>query len=320
MLLVLLTAVNLMLGSVSYSLSELFGILSHGNGTDNMVILKIRLPRTLAVILLGGALSLSGLLLQNFFANPIAGPFVLGISSGAKFAVSIAMTVSLSVGTAISSSGLVITAFIGSLAAMGTVLAISGRVKRMSVLIVAGVMNGYICSALTELVISFADDSDIVNLHGWSVGTFSGTDMDEVKIMAVVVIPALLLTFMLSKPMGAYQLGEAYASNMGVNIKKFRAELIVLSSLLSACVTAFAGPVSFVGSAVPHMVRGMLGTSKPIVIIPASFLGGAVFCLFCDLMARVLFAPSELGISTITAIFGAPVVVTIMLRRGDRQL
>ena len=202
---------------------------------------------------------------------------------------------------------------------MGWVLVISGKVKNMSLLIVSGVMLGYICSAITELVVAFADDANIVNLHNWSMGSFSGTDWQDIRLMTGIVLIALLLTFLLSKPLNAYQLGEAYAENMGVNLKKFRITVILLSSILSACVTAFAGPVSFVGVAVPHLMKTLFGTAKPIIMIPASFLGGGVFCMFCDLLARNLFAPTELSISTITAIFGSPVVIWIMLHRSRKN-
>ena len=185
----------------------------------------------------------------------------------------------------------------------------------MSLLIICGVMIGDICSAVTDFVVTFADDSNIVNLHNWSMGSFSGISWENIAIMAPVVLVALLLTFLLSKPIGAYQMGEVYAQNMGVNIRMFRVSLILLSSLLSACVAAFAGPVSFVGIAVPHLVKSLFRTAKPLLIIPGCFLGGAAFCLFCDLVARTAFAPTELGISSVTAVFGAPVVIYIMVRR-----
>ena len=141
---------------------------------------------------------------------------------------------------------------------------------------------------------------------------------DNVALMAVVVFVALGLAFFLSKPMSAYQLGEAYARNMGVNISRFRVELILLSSVLSASVTAFAGPISFVGIAVPQLMKSLLKTAKPILVIPACFLGGAVFCLFCDLIARTVFAPTELSISSVTAVFGAPVVIYVMINRKKK--
>lgn len=141
----------------------------------------------------------------------------------------------------------------------------------------------------------------------------------NVKVMAIVVLLTMVIVFFMSKPIGAYQLGEVYAQNMGVNIKLFRIGLILLSSILSACVTAFAGPISFVGIAVPHIVKSLLKTARPLLVIPACFLGGAVFCLFCDLIARTVFAPTELSISSVTAVFGAPVVIYIMIRRQKRN-
>ena len=164
------------------------------------------------------------------------------------------------------------------------------------------------------------EDSDIANLHGWQQGSFSGMTWDNFSMAVVIVMAAFVLTFLLSKPIGAYQLGEAYAQSMGVNIRFFRVALILLSSVLSACVTAFAGPISFVGIAVPHLMKRLLKTAKPIVVIPAVFLGGAVFCMFCDLIARTAFAPTELNISTVTSIFGAPVVIGMMLRRSKGEL
>ena len=189
------------------------------------------------------------------------------------------------------------------------------RSKQMSMLVVSGVMIGYICSAITDFVVTFADDSNIVNLHNWSLGSFSGTSWENVRTMALVAGGALALTFLLAKPIGAYQMGEVYAQNMGVNVKRFRVQLILLSSILSACVTAFAGPISFVGIAAPHLMKSLFRTAKPLVMIPACFLGGAVFCLFCDLIARTAFAPRDMSISSVTAVFGAPVVLYLMASR-----
>ena len=311
---------NLLLGSSNFSLSGLIDILSGDKSSAAYkIITDIRLPRAAAALLLGGALSVSGFMLQTFFANPIAGPFVLGISSGAKLTVALAMIFTLQHGIALNSAMLVAASFIGSLVSMGAVLLISGRVKNMAQLIIGGIMIGYICSAVTELVVTFADDSNIVNLHNWSMGSFSGTDHEDVLVIAVLTLLGTAAAFMLSKPMGAYQLGESYAENSGVNIRFFKAALILLSSILSACVTAFAGPVSFVGVAVPHLMKGLFSTAKPIIIIPASFIGGGAFCLMCDLLARTVFAPTELSISTVTAIFGAPVVLTVMIKRRSRQ-
>lgn len=320
LLLLLLTIVfliwNLFAGSVRLSASEILEILRGGaEGSQRSILLQIRLPRLVAALILGGALSVSGYLLQTFFHNPIASPFVLGISSGAKLTIAVTMIALLSRGHTASSAALIAVAFLGAMVSMGFVLAVSQKVRHMSMLVVCGVMIGYICSAVTDFVVTFADDSNIINLHNWSQGSFSGMNWDNVALMAVVVFVALGLAFFLSKPMSAYQLGEAYARNMGVNISRFRVELILLSSVLSACVTAFAGPISFVGIAVPQLMKSLLKTAKPILVIPACFLGGAVFCLFCDLIARTVFAPTELSISSVTAVFGAPVVIYVMINR-----
>lgn len=313
---------NICAGSVSVSLEEITkSLLGQEIGdTAANILWKIRLPRALAAVILGGALALSGYLLQTFFHNPIAGPFVLGISSGAKLTVALVMVFSLGNSLRASSALMIIAAFAGAMLSMGFVLLMSRKVQRMSMLIISGVMIGYICSAITDLVVTFADDADIVNLHNWSKGSFSGITWENVAVMAVVVFIVFLIIFLMSKPISAYQMGEAYAQNMGINIRMFRAALVVLSSILSGCITAFAGPVSFVGIAVPHLVKNLFRTSKPILMIPACFLGGGVFCLFCDLIARTLFAPTELSISTVTAVFGAPVVILIMVYRQKEKM
>lgn len=321
LILIVLTGVlfvwNVNSGSVDLPVAEICRIifLRTGDSTAYNIIWQIRLPRILAVMILGGALSVSGFLLQTFFGNPIAGPFVLGISSGSKLIVALVMVWYLSMSKSMSSGEMIVAAFVGAMISMGFVLLVSHKVKRMSMLVICGVMIGYICSAITDFVVTFADDSNIVNLHNWSQGSFSGMTWNNVAVMAVVVGVTMVITFFLSKPISAYQLGEVYAQNLGVNIRAFRVALILLSSVLSACVTAFAGPISFVGIAVPHLVKSLLKTAKPLLVIPACFLGGAVFCMFCDLIARTVFSPTELSISTVTALFGAPVVIYIMVKR-----
>ena len=308
---------NINTGNVHISVPKILRILflRDGAATEYSIIWRIRLPRILMAAMLGGALSLSGFLLQTFFANPIAGPFVLGISSGAKMVVAMTMIIFLNYMGHFSSYTLIVAAFIGSLISTGFILLMSKKVHHMAALLVGGIMIGYICSAITDFVVTFADDSDIVNLHGWSQGSFSGMSWSNVQVTAVVVGIAFVCTFLLSKPVSAYQLGEAYAQSMGVNIKVFRVVLILLSSVLSASVTAFAGPISFVGIAVPFLTRKAFGTSKPIVIIPGTFFAGAVFCMICDLIARMALAPVELNISTVTSILGAPIVIYMMVKR-----
>ena len=295
-LIIILLIMNVCIGTVHISFKAAFATLYDHSDRVGRIVWDIRMPRAIAAMILGGALALAGYLLQTFFMV-----FLLGNA------------------IRVSSLAMIAAAFLGAMLSMGFVLIISRKVSSMSMLVVSGVMIGYICSAVTEFVVTFADDSDIVNLHNWSRGSFSGMTWDSVGVMSIVVGITFIFVFLMSKPLMAYQLGESYAVNLGVNIKRIRVLLVLLSSLLSACIVAFAGPISFVGIAVPHIVKSMLKSTKPIYMIPACFLGGAVFCLFCDLLARMMFAPTELSISTVTAVFGAPVVLFIMIRRSKEK-
>ncbi len=313
---------NINTGNIHISPLRIFRIifLKQGAGSAEFnIIWKIRLPRLLTASILGGALALSGYLLQTFFRNPIAGPFVLGISSGAKMFLAVTMVFLLNYIPSMPVWAQVFTAFVGSLMAMLYVLVFANRVHSMAMLLVIGIMISYICSAVTDVCITFANDSQIANLTHWAMGSFSGSSWTTVQIAAAVVLPTALITYLCSKPIGAYQLGEGYAKSMGINIKVFRVIIIVLSSLLSACVTALAGPISFVGIAVPHITRLLLRTSKPLISIPAIFLTGMVFSMFCDLIARTIFSPSELAIGTVTAVFGAPIVIWLMVSRQKKH-
>ena len=286
---------NINTGSVRIPVGRILKILllRQGEAREVSIIWKIRMPRILQAAILGGALALSGFLLQT----------------------AIVMIVLIGKFGAASSWALILAAFAGAMMSTAFILLVSRAVNHMAALLVAGIMIGYICSAVTEFLVTFAEDSDIVNLHGWSQGSFSGADWSGTGTAALLVGAAFICVFLLAKPIGAYQMGEEYAQSMGVNIKRFRRELILLSGLLSACVTAFAGPISFVGIAVPFLVKRALGTSKPLVVIPAAFMGGAVFCMVSDLIARMVFSPTELNISTVTSVLGAPVVIFMLIRR-----
>ena len=314
---------NICIGSVGIPFTDIPKLIiegEKGDATYREILMEIRMPRAFGTVILGGALALSGYLLQTFFHNPIASPFTLGISSGAKLIVALTMVVSLGYAVQLSSWMLIMAAFAGSMLCMGFVLLTARVIDQMSMLIVSGVMIGYICSAVTDFIVTFADDANIVNLHNWSQGSFSGISWENVAVMAVVVLTTSLGVFLLSKQISAYEMGEAYAKNMGLNVPVFRMMLVLLSSILSASVTAFAGPVSFVGIAVPHLVKSFFRTARPILMIPACFLGGGVFCLFCDQLARTIFAPVELSISTVTAIWGAPVVIYIMIHQKKERM
>lgn len=314
---------NIAIGSVAIPLKDILRILflSHEDSLNySLIIWNIRLPRMFLAIILGGGLSVSGFLLQTFFKNPIAGPYVLGISSGSKMAVGIVTIVLTGVLGYVNQSTLIVASFLGALIVTTFVIMFSNRSKSMATLLVAGIMTGYICSAVTDFLITFADSENIANLTTWSMGSFSGANWDNVKLAFVIISAGVILSWFLSKPIEAYSLGDNYAKSIGLSVKPLKIVLIILSGLLSGCVTALAGPVSFVGIAVPHITKSLLKTSKPLYVIPAAFLCGSVFCVFCDLIARCVFAPTELSIGTVTSVFGAPIVIYIMLKRKKSEV
>ena len=321
-LFVIILVASINTGSVHISVMEIINILLKRTGEEAAaysIIWKIRLPRLLMAAVLGGALALSGYLMQTFFRNPIAGPYVLGISSGAKMVLAVVTIIWSGHIASMPVSLNVLTSFAGSMLCMLFVLFFAGKVKSMATLLVVGVMIGNICSAVTDFMINFANEAQIVNLTHWSLGTFSGASWTNLKAATVLILITFILTFLTAKPISAYQLGEDYAKSMGINIKIFRIILITLASMLSACVTAFAGPIAFVGIAVPHITKLLFGTAKPIVMIPAVTMCGSIFCMACDLIARTALAPSELSIGTVTSVIGAPIVIWLMVGRKHER-
>jgi iron complex transport system permease protein len=307
---------NIVLGSVTIPPGETFKAILGDHSIDAYsIIWNIRMPRVLGALLGGSALAVSGLLLQVFFRNPIVGPFVLGISSGASFMVGLALLGSYLLGvSAASSMTLSLAAFIGALLVMGVVLAVATKVRDIITLLVIGLMTGYVASAASSFLIAFAQSENVYRFVIWTMGSFSGFRWDEVRILAVTGIALLVISYLSAKPLNAFILGEDYARSMGINVKRFRYLVIAVSCALAAIVTAFAGPVAFIGLAVPHFARLSLGTSDNRILIPASVLGGAMICGLCDLLARLLFAPVELPISATTAIFGAPMVIFFLIK------
>lgn len=298
--------ITLMTGSVRVPFRVLFN-------SSEPIVHDIRLPRALLSMIIGGALSVSGFLLQTYFKNPIAGPFVLGISSGAKMAVAILLFLSVTFFQGISNLMMIISAFLGSMLVIFFLVIISRHINGMAALLIAGIMTGYICNAVCDVLVTFFSDNDIVNLHNWEKGSFSGADMSGVEISFIIVIVCFVVVLCLSKPIEAIMLSESYAFTMGVNVKRLRLCVILISGVLSATAAAFAGPVSFVGVAVPFLSAKLLKNTRPLFVIPVCFLLGALMCLVCDLIARTVFAPTELNISTVTAIIGAPIVIFMII-------
>lgn len=309
---------NVALGSVNIPFTDTVKIIFGGNidqSTFDSIVMNLRLPRALGALLSGGALAVAGLLLQVFFRNPIVDPFILGVSSGATFMVAIAMLGSYLLGaTIVSSLTLSLSAFIGAVLVMLLVLLVASRVRDIVTLLVIGLMTGYVASALSSFLIAFAQSEDIHRFVIWTMGSFSGFQWEHVRWLTFVSVPLLVGSYLMSKQLNAFLLGENYAHSMGVNVRAFRYLIIFFACALAAIVTAFAGPVAFIGLAVPHLARLSLGSSDNRVLIPASILGGAMLISVCDLLSRMLFAPIELPVSATTAIFGAPLVIFFLVK------
>lgn len=310
--------VNIGVGTESIPFVEVCKIICQNvsDSTYGAIIWEIRLPRALAGALCGAYLAAAGLLLQVFFRNPIVGPYILGVSSGAALMVGLVMLGGLSLGIlSIHPLFISVAAFAGALAVMLIILTVAGRIRSVVTLLVIGLMTGYLCHAITSVLIAFAEEKKLKGFVLWQMGSFSGICWNEVYLVSVMGGGLLFGAYLLCKPLNALLLGEDYAKSMGVNITLFRLLIVTFSSALAGMVTAFAGPVAFIGLAVPHMARLTFGTSDNKILIPGAALLGAAVTSLCDLIARLLFSPVELPISAITAIFGAPVVIGLLLRK-----
>ncbi|WP_337996800.1 iron ABC transporter permease [Oleispirillum naphthae] len=310
---------NVRIGSVAYPVARLWEALLHPGAADDagFILWNIRLPRAIAAVLGGAFLATSGLLLQVYFRNPIVGPFILGISSGATVMVSLVMLTTLGLGFAVFSPYLnTIAACLGAYGVTFLVAAIAGRVKNGVTLLIVGLMTGYLCGAVTAILTALAEKERIKGFVLWQLGSFSGFKWVEIEVLVLLGGALLGGIYLMSKPLNAFLLGEDYAASMGVNIRRFRVLILLLASSLAGLVTAMAGPVAFVGLAVPHMARLSFGTSDNRVLIPGACLMGAAVTSLCDLIARMWLSPVELPLSSITAFFGAPVVIALLMKRG----
>jgi len=313
-----LLILNMAQGSVRIPLFKTLRIIIFHitDSTPGAIIWKIRFPRIFSAVICGGYLAAGGLLLQVFFRNPIVGPYVLGISSGATLMVALVMLGGLSVGILeIHPFYISLSAFSGALLVMAILVVIASRVRSVITLLIIGLMMGYLCYAVTSILIAFAEKEKVKGFVLWQMGSFSGFTWQEFYLILIIGLPLTIGTYLLSKPLNAFLLGEDYAKTMGVNIRLFRFFVVILSSALAGIVTAFAGPVAFIGLAIPHMARLVFGTTDNRVLIPGAILLGGIVTLLCDLIARTLFSPVELPISAITSFFGAPIVIGLLLKR-----
>jgi iron complex transport system permease protein len=314
-------AVNIALGSVTIPLREVLSILL-GQGSDQQawtrIILHLRLPQAITAMLAGAALAISGLEMQTLFRNPLAGPFVLGISSGASLGVALVVLTGSSGIAALSffagAAGHVIAGVIGASAVLALVFVVSRRVPTLTLLIL-GVLFGYATSALVSILLRFSSAESVQSFVIWTQGDFSGVSWVELRWLAPLLVVGMVSGFLVLKPLNALLLGETYARTMGVEVKRCRRILIVSTALLAGGVTAYCGPIGFLGVAVPHLARSLFHSSDHRLLMPGSALLGATLALFADVIARVPGSSMVLPLSAITALIGAPVVIWVILRK-----
>lgn len=287
--------------------------------TTFRILWRIRFPRVVASLSGGAALAVSGLLLQVLFNNPIADPYVLGISSGARLFVGLVILGGATFGFSYSSPWLLFTAAaIGSLLSLILMLSFAARVKSVTTLLLVGIMLGYLCGALVGVMIVFSDDTEVANFTKWTMGSF-GLGWEQATVLAIVSLLFSSTACLLSKPLNLMLLGESYAKTMGVSVRALRLAVVLLSGVLTAVVTAFAGLIGFVGLSVPHLARLLQRTSDNRVLLPTCALLGALLCVGCDLIARTVVAPSELALGTVTSFIGVPLVLSLLLKRRQIQ-
>ena len=319
---VLLFALNILVGSVSIPAADVVGILlgdSTAKASWQYIILQSRLPQALTALLAGGALAVSGLMLQTAFRNPLAGPSIFGINSGAGLGVALVMLLlggSISAGS-VSLSGfmaVLVAAFVGAMAVMSLIFFFSTLVRNNVMLLIVGIMIGYISNSAISLLNFFATDEGVKSYMVWGMGSFGGVSMDMMPLFAVVTMAGLLGAVVLIKPLNALLLGDRYAENLGIDIVRTRNLLLIVTGLLTAIVTAFCGPVAFIGLAVPHIARLMLHTDNHRSLLPATILMGAVVALVCNLLCVLPGESGVIPLNAITPLIGAPVIIYIIAK------
>lgn len=321
-ILLLCFVVNISLGSISIPFPEVFQSLfsTSENETWQIIITKVRLPKAITAILVGSGLGISGLLMQTLFRNPLAGPFVLGISSGASLGVALVILGSglfggLFASALISKWSIVIAASLGSFLVLLAVLAVSSKVRDTMAILIIGLMFGSITAAVVSVLAYFSSAEQLQQYIFWGFGSLSNLSWEELLIFFGIYAVGILLSIASIKSLNSLLLGDNYAKSLGINLKQSRLIIILATSLIAGTVTAFAGPIAFIGLAIPHLTRQIFKTSNHKVLLPAVFLFGAIVMLICDTIAQVPTSDFSLPINAITALIGAPVVIWLLVRQ-----
>ncbi|MTJ53429.1 iron ABC transporter permease [Anabaena sp. UHCC 0253] len=327
--LILAFLLDLGFGAVNIPIHEVMNILLGQEAektTWTNIILKFRLPKALTATLAGAALGVSGLQMQTLFKNPLAGPFVLGISSGASLGVALVLlTASVTVPTLLTDLGiigdfsLVIAASFGGASVLGLMLVVSRRVQDTMTLLILGLLFGYATSAIVSILLQFSSKERIQSYIMWTFGSFSGVTWQQLAILAPVICVGLLIAVLQSKSLNALLLGESYARSLGLTVQKTRFSVISSASILAGAITAFCGPIAFLGVAIPHLCRSFFNTSDHRILIPSVIIMGAILALFADLFSQILINQMVLPLNAITALIGTPVVTWVILKRNSKK-
>ena len=321
LLLVILFVASLLLGSVSLQVKEVLGVIL-GQEVDpqtRILVTHFRLPKAITALVVGAALSASGLQMQTLFRNPLAGPYVLGISSGASLGVSLFLLGAPLLGVSVASEtlrniGVVGSAWIGAALILAVIMAVSVRLKDIMAILILGMMFGSAASAIVQILQYLSPDSALKSFVVWTMGSLSGVSLQQLGLMSGIVVAGLALSIYLIKPLNLLLLGENYARTMGLNIRWIRFLLFASTTLLAGTVTAFCGPIGFIGLAVPHVARMLTGNADHRVLMPASMLMGSVTMLLCDIIAQLPGHEMVLPVNTITALLGIPIIVLVIVR------
>ncbi len=317
---IVLFIADVCLGTVFIKPHKIWDVLigANTNPSENYIITHLRLPRTVMAIITGAGLAIAGLLMQTLFRNPLAGPFVLGISSGAGLGVALVVMGSAVLGiSTISGIGLVTASIIGSLLVMMLIILMSLRIKDTMGLLIIGLMVGSLSSAIVGILSYFSSSDELKRYVFWSLGSLGNLEWNDILILLTIFLIAMVLVIIILKPLNALLLGETYARSLGINIKSTRWIIIIITSLLAGSITAYAGPIAFIGLAVPHLARLILPTVNHKILIPTAILLGAVLLLICDIASQLPFSNYSIPINAVTSLLGAPIVIWLILRKRN---